>query len=283
MSEKFTKLGRDFRKVVSDVSENQTLRKLGGAIKGAAINKGSAIVRNRRIGGLAYGILDELLASFRSDHGYARPGRFEVAINPPSALKIGSSSSGSTSIEGAFSKLLSSNTENKDVMLRCHSITMPGRNLDTDPDTSLHGPTKQVVNGWSFAEITASFNMSNDLRERQFFERWQQTAFNEGTWSINYYNDYVGSLEIYQLDLQNRRRSGVKLFEAFPKTISGQQYDNAAFNQIQRLDVTFAYRYWESLDKEEPKRAFNERVEDRVRDVVERKILSKIPKVISKL
>jgi len=37
------------------------------------------------------------------------------------------------------------------------------------------------------------------------------------------------------------------------------------------------------LDKEEPKRAFNERVEDRVRDVVERKILSKIPKVISKL
>tara|TARA_Y100000361_G_scaffold103941_1_gene93649 strand:- start:83 stop:565 length:483 start_codon:yes stop_codon:yes gene_type:complete len=160
---------------------------------------------------------------------------------------------------------------------------MPGRNLDTDPDTSLHGPTKQVVNGWSFAEITASFNMSNDLRERQFFERWQQTAFNEGTWSINYYNDYVGSLEIYQLDLQNRRRSGVKLFEAFPKTISGQQYDNASFNQIQRLDVTFAYRYWESLDKEEPKRAFNERVEDRVRDVVERKILSKIPKVISKL
>ena len=55
------------------------------------------------------------------------------------------------------------------------------------------------------------------------------------------------------------------------------------FNQIQRLDVTFAYRYWESLDKEEPKRAFNERVEDRVRDVVERKILSKLPKVISKL
>ena len=153
-------------------------------------------------------------------------------------------------------------------------------------DASLLTVKSPVFSGGNPARVPlpiASFNMSNDLRERQFFERWQQTAFNEGTWSINYYNDYVGSLEIYQLDLQNRRRSGVKLFEAFPKTISGQQYDNAAFNQIQRLDVTFAYRYWESLDKEEPKRAFNERVEDRVRDVVERKILSKIPKVISKL
>ena len=100
---------------------------------------------------------------------------------------------------------------------------------------------------------------------------------------MGYYNDYVGSLEIYQLDLEDRRRMGVKLIDAFPKTISGMSYDYGTTNQISTVDVGFSYRYWETLGTSDPKKAFNERVNDRVRDVIERKILSQVPKVISKL
>ena len=41
--------------------------------------------------------------------------------------------------------------------------------------------------------------------------------------------------------------------------------------------------YWETLGTSDPKKGFGERVNDRVRDVIERKILSQVPKVISKL
>ena len=43
--------------------------------------------------------------------------------------------------------------------------------------------------------------------------------FNPNTWAMQYYDDYVGGMEIYSLDRQNARRYGVKLWECFPKTI----------------------------------------------------------------
>ena len=39
------------------------------------------------------------------------------------------------------------------------------------------------------------------------------------TWSLGYYDNYVGSIDIYQLDEQDNRRYGVKLVECFPKSI----------------------------------------------------------------
>ena len=137
--------------------------------------------------------------------------------------------------------------------------------------------------GFSFAEINASFYLSNDLQERRYFEGWQELSFNRSSWDMGYYNDYVGSLEIYQLDLEDRRRMGVKLFDVFPKTISGMSYDYGTTNQISTVDIGFSYRYWETLGTSDPKKGFGERVNDRVRDVIERKILSQVPKVISKL
>ena len=115
--------------------------------------------------------------------------------------------------------------EQREVSMQCHKIDFPGRTLDSTPDTNIYGPTREIVNGFSFAEISASFYQSNNYQEKQFFETWQRLAYDPNSWSIQYYDDYVGKIEIYSLDNDGARRYGVQLVECFPKTISAQNLD----------------------------------------------------------
>ena len=64
------------------------------------------------------------------------------------------------------------------------------------------------------------------MKEKQLFESWQRLSYNPQTWSIGYYDDYVGSVQIYQLDERgDQEDSGIELIEAFPKAIAEQTLD----------------------------------------------------------
>ena len=90
-------------------------------------------------------------------------------------------------------------------------MTLPGINLSTIQDTNIYGPTRDIVDGITYAEeVAMSFQPSSDLEERVFFERWQKNAFNLQTWNVGYYDDYVGFIEIYLLDKQEQRRYGLE-------------------------------------------------------------------------
>ena len=132
----------------------------------------------------AYSDLEKAITYFRWDkNGYALPNRFEVLIFSPDVKT----------------------EESKKVSLRCESISLPGRNLNTTTDTNIYGPTREVVNGITYAEdITMVFPASSGLEERVFFEEWQKQAFDATTWNIGYYNDYVSVIDLYLLNRQNK-------------------------------------------------------------------------------
>ena len=73
------------------------------------------------------------------------------------------------------------------------------------------------------------------MREKLFFENWQRLAYNPETWTMEYYNDYVGNIKIFQLDEQDIRRYGVNLVECFPKTIAAQPIAYGSVNQVQTV------------------------------------------------
>ena len=56
------------------------------------------------------------------------------------------------------------------------------------------------------------------MREKLFFETWQRLAFDPQTWALGYYDDYVGSIQIYQLD-ETDPEDMVCNYRSFPKTI----------------------------------------------------------------
>ena len=72
--------------------------------------------------GTAYGVLNEILAEFRSDDGYALPSRYEVVILPPQ----GSRGQPKGALNNIFAKVMEENTgegTTRKVGLQCESIS----------------------------------------------------------------------------------------------------------------------------------------------------------------
>ena len=228
--------------------------------------------------------INEILAPIRDDNGIAIPSRYEVLFFPPSGTR-GSGGVGASS--NLFSQIMFGNIgkgEQRDVSMQCNKIEFPGRNLDTVEDTNIYGPTRDIVNGFSFAEVTANFYQSSNYKEKQFFETWQRLSYDTNTWAMQYYDDYVGKIEIYSLDKNDNRRYGVELVECFPKNIAAQQLDASPATTPQTCDVTFSYRYWKNLtDEADLPKPLLERLQGVLANQVERKLINNIPKVLRKL
>ena len=233
--------------------------------------------------GTAYGVLNEILSEFRSGDGYARPSRYEILIQPPNGFKGG----GRSEEKNLWALIMGQNEGDGTVRrtsLRCSQISFPGRTLDSQQDTNIYGPVRNIVQGFSFAELQAQFQLSTDLREKTFFETWQRLAFDPQSWALGYYDDYVGSVDIHQLDEQDNKRYGVQLIEAFPKTISEQSLGYGQNDTLHRISVTFSYRYWKNLtDEADLPKSLQSRITEVLVDSVERNIRAQIPKVLSRL
>ena len=228
--------------------------------------------------------INEILAPLRDDEGIAIPSRYEVIFFPPTGVR-GSGGAGKT--QNIFYQIMFGNIgrgEQRDISMQCNKIDFPGRNLDSISDTNIYGPTREIVNGFTFADITASFYQSSNYKEKQFFETWQRLAYDPNTWAMQYYDDYVGKIQIYSLDQSNRRRYGVELVECFPKNIAAQNLDASPATTPQTCDISFSYRYWKNLtDEADLPKPLLERLQSVLANQVERTLINNIPKVLRKL
>jgi len=168
--------------------------------------------------------------------------------------------------------------------MRVESVILPGRTLTTVQESNVYGPDREIVEGVTFAdEITIDFQSSAGLEERVFFENWQRQAFNEKTWNIGFYEDYKGSMEIYLLDRQDKRRYGLKLWEVFPKTISAINLNAAAATEIIKTNVSFSFRYWTNIDQKQEAPDIMGRIFETVINSAERNISRNIPRILNRL
>ncbi len=241
---------------------------LGSILQGAIGNPfGNAV------SGTAFAVLNEILGNYHGDDGIARPTRYEVILLPPAGAR-------GRSIMSNLMYSLTGDGTARQTSLKCEQISFPGRNIDTTPDTNIYGPTREIAQGYSYAEINATFQCSSNLKEKRFFETWQRLAYDPLTWSMGYYDDYTGGIQIYQLDEKDQRRYGVELIECFPKNIGAQVLDYSAVNQQQKIQIGFSYRYWKSLtDEAQLPRSLQDRIANILVNAAERQILSKIPAV----
>ena len=237
---------------------------------------------NGLVDAIAYGTLNEILGTTNSKDGMSRPNRYEVTLFPPSGTR-GSIGLGSNIFTKIMGDLLGDGTV-RATGLRCESISMPGRNMDSTPDSNIYGPEREIVTGYSFGDINAVFQCSSDMREKKYWETWQRLCYNPQTFDIGYYNDYTGSVEIHTLDEQENRRYGVKLIEAYPKSIGAQSLGYGTNDSYQTIDITIAYRYWVNLtDEPSSPKSLGTRIVERVANTVERRINANIPSVLRRL
>ena len=237
---------------------------------------------NGLIDAIAYGTLNEILGTTNSKDGMSRPNRYEVTLFPPSGTR-GSKGLGSNVFTKIIRDLLGDGTV-RATGLRCESISLPGRNMDSTADANIYGPDREIVTGYSFGDINAVFQCSSDMREKKYWETWQRLTFNPTTFDLGYYADYIGTVDIHTLDEQENRRYGCRLVEAWPKTIGPQQLAYNDNNTYQTVEITIAYRYWVNLtDEPSSPKSLGTRIVERVANTVERRINANIPSVLRRL
>jgi len=144
--------------------------------------------------------------------------------------------------------------------MRCEATQLPGLNI-TSMSQKVYGPERKLPYGHTYNEASMSFICSEDLREREFFELWQErivglnsepeaSALN--TYDIGYYKDNVVDITIRQLNDIGASGYTCKLIEAYPISI-GQQDLNWSSNEALRLNVTFAFhRYKRFVETKGP-------------------------------
>ena len=157
--------------------------------------------------------------------------------------------------------------------LQCQTVTMPSHDLQTQNRAYGSEPGREMVQTHGYAgTIDCSFLLSSDLREKHYFEQWQALAVDNYTHKANYYDDYVGSMEIYQLStkakqrvqrnspgphaeitdekhlkFEDERTYGIFASEVYPKTIGSVKFSASGANEISTLDVRFEFRQWYNL------------------------------------
>jgi len=200
--------------------------------KGAATRLGKQILQDgiSAAFGSSSSQIDKFLTQINSK-GIARTNLFEVKLNPPGQVN-------NADIGAAL-------------ILRCESVSMPGLNLSTTQDVNIYGPTRDIVDGVTYAdEIGMTFIMDKTHEIRKYFQSWMELAYDPHSWNLNYYKDYAsGTVDIYQLNDTHQPTYGVKLWECYPKNFGPIEYSSASANDIVKITVNFNFRFWTDIGK----------------------------------
>ena len=210
----------------------------------------------RRPGGS--GTINRFLAQVNQGEGFARTNRYIVRINHPARV-FDNPYAGDFDMTPGNNDLESKTLiENIDMM--CNKVTMPNRDVNTATNRT-YGPARRMPYAYSYSgELEISLYGDKFLRQRLFFENWQKKIFNMDTHNMNYYDSYVGSMDIYQLgqfDIDQSDRSfqvdnasvtyGVRLFEVYPQVIGSYDYTYGSENEQVIVPVTLNFRTWANL------------------------------------
>jgi hypothetical protein len=168
--------------------------------------------------------LTNFIQSFSSD--IARPKQFDVTIPAPLPLipYLGTA---------------------RNLSFRCESTQLPSRTFATAEQKFGSNPVEKHPYHSQYNDVDMTFIVSDDMKEKLFFDAWMEYINPTITFDFNYKSDYISTLTINQYDVKNELTYSLNLIDAFP--ISVNQLDLDWSNEgYHKLTVVFAYRYWQN-------------------------------------
>jgi len=214
----------------------------------------------RAPGGGRESTINRFIANINQGEGLARPNRYLVVFNPPEKYKLGSVGTKQTEFgPPPYQRFQQYNQSDmkRNVGMMCNKVTMPSRDINTTA-VQLYGPAREMPYSYSFpGNIECTFYGDKFLRQRVFFEEWQKLIYNLETHDMNYYDDYVGTMDILQLgafesnDDRDRVTYAVRLYEVYPSTLGSMEYSYGQNDQGVSIPITFNFRSWYNLTSSE--------------------------------
>jgi hypothetical protein len=220
-------------------------------------------------------VITDFISLMNRQHGFARSARYEIVLHPPKGM-----------VDNLKGEGIDLTNYTKDISLQCDTIAMPGHDLNTHSAKYGTAVETQMVTGHKFeGTIAATFYLDTNFEVQSYFNLWQNAAVNRKTNKVNYYKDYAGSMEIYQLgsdysanqtmnspfdglnytgkyegprnsyrnkrqvnQMVTKRTYGMLVEEVYPETIGSIEYAYATVDTIALLPVEFQFRKWTTMD-----------------------------------
>jgi hypothetical protein len=170
--------------------------------------------------------MNTILSKMNEGKGPARSARFVVQINAWPLLPL------ATTLDFV----------RKDLVYLCEVAEFPGRTF-MNSDIRYYGPSVKFPFQTVYEDVNFTFLCRINSQERQFFDSWLEMINPIDTFDFNYKNEYSTSIDIFQLDEEQKATYAITLREAYPIQISPQPVTWADDN-FQRLAVTFTYSSW---------------------------------------
>ena len=143
------------------------------------------------------------------------------------------------------------------------SASLPGRNFITS-EQKLYGTLRKLPYGVVYDDIDITFICTNSMMERTFFNIWHNYIMAPDSQYMEYYQDYIGEIQITKINNDGFGAGGANLFskvateaknlvvdelntytlhEAYPIAIRAQ---DLSYNDedYMKLTVTFSYARW---------------------------------------
>jgi len=170
------------------------------------------------------GNLNQFKSSFYTE--VARPARFDVTIPVPIVL----------------SPYV---TAGRNLSFRCENAEMPGRTFETTERKIGSAPVEKMPYHTTYNEITMTFIVGDDMKEKIFFDAWQELVNPSSNFNFQYKANYAVDISVNQYSSTNNLSYAAVLREAFP--IAVNQLDMDWSNEgYHKLAVVFAYTQWQN-------------------------------------
>jgi len=170
------------------------------------------------------GNLNQFKSSFYTE--VARPARFDVTIPVPIVL----------------SPYV---TAGRNLSFRCENAEMPGRTFETTERKIGSAPVEKMPYHTTYNEITMTFIVGDDMKEKIFFDAWQELVNPSSNFNFQYKANYAVDVSVNQYSSTNNLSYSAVLREAFP--IAVNQLDMDWSNEgYHKLAVVFAYTQWQN-------------------------------------
>ena len=143
-------------------------------------------------------------------------------------------------------------TVNENLQYLCESVSLPTKGIASNAH-DVYGPPREIPYRETFTEAALSFILDDKFTVKRFFDKWQENIINVETGNVNYWNNFVATINITRLsndasDFETANdKYKIELREAYPSAVGEIALGHTQGGEILRLSVTFKYRKWMTL------------------------------------
>jgi hypothetical protein len=169
--------------------------------------------------------MDKFIANIKKG-GLSRGNRYELLITAPSIAALAN---------------FADNNGTEQLRYRVATVSLPSKSIATS-ETKIYGPVRLAPYQITYDQLSFSVYLSDDFRERQYFEDWMHYVVDYDTHRIRYYKDYSASdMQLLVMDETNKVTNTYVFEESYPLSVGevSMSYSN---EEPATCDISMTYR-----------------------------------------